>query len=66
MYARKDASKVEVNIILGTRLKFTLHRSSDFGLLSSMKKNMGYLQSSGYTYKICVSALLHVAKQLNG
>ncbi|WP_262511051.1 hypothetical protein [Cognataquiflexum aquatile] len=25
MYARKDAGKVEVNIILGTRLKFTLH-----------------------------------------
>lgn len=43
MYARKDASKVEVNIILGTRLKFTVHRSSDFGLLSSMKKNTGLL-----------------------
>jgi len=25
MYACKDASKVEVNIILGTRLKFTVH-----------------------------------------
>jgi hypothetical protein len=49
MYARKDASKVEVNIILGTRLKFTLHRSSDFGLLSSMKKNMGLLAKKRIT-----------------
>ena len=49
MYAPKDASKVEVNIILGTRLKFTLHRSSDFGLLSSMKKNTGLLAKKRIT-----------------